>query len=780
MSTMKKVYLVLSLFCCCLIASAQNTFIRDFRFPQSVTISDGNPAAPNVAPFIRKLAEGNNKSIRATFFTIAFDQTLRINTREPDFVYRVENSKFRLSGDISYKGFEVSDLLIPVEVRFELRLKRSNGSLKNIPLTAVVNNERPEATGFTNTDTADRVFTDYAIVNPVFRFSNSNEFEKRISIINDYYRIVAELEDGFLLLQTVAPADLDRFRANQKNLTDAANIYASVKNRKLEQQLPLQTTDPARFIEKSRAYEVLLNRRQQEMTVLWNTLHLTFYDRGITQMKRGNLPRAVELFYWALEVNPGFSPALLRLAEIDYERGDLHEATCKADDILLNFPADPVTRQQTFSLLDDIHLRYVALGNKDVSAKNFARALDHFETARQLCLKYRQINCSERLTIGIAAAKSGIFNDLLDEARDFIVLNDLDRAESSTKAAISYQENNPKEVRDGITGPALLQTIRQKKYDQLIQKAMRYTDQRNYTAALTLFEQADQMYTSYQLSEAGNLRELVLMAARPRALELLYEGTSNVKINRLSEAKENYRTSVALQQRYGLLPEADLKKHSESLRNAIFSRECLNAQQEIDAAYNRGQQLQWKGDYLAADAAYARALNVKNTNPDCGCTTDSVEAERKNILPAVTYLDLMNSSRAADESGNYQRAIDRFLDASTYFAANHVGTFGLDHQPDLFIHIRNKGSNGLLNYAGDYYRERGELEHALELYKLLLARGYSRKALEGSLYQLGDRLARRDFPLNQTASWKELVLRYTNGDKNLKRLRAGYKKGFKR
>ena len=52
-----------------------------------------------------------------------------MNTREPNPVYRVESSKLRLSGDTRYKNFDVSDLLIPAQVKFELRLKRAKNIL---------------------------------------------------------------------------------------------------------------------------------------------------------------------------------------------------------------------------------------------------------------------------------------------------------------------------------------------------------------------------------------------------------------------------------------------------------------------------------------------------------------------------------------------------------------------------------------------------------------------------------------------------------------------------
>ncbi len=759
--------------------SSQNTFIKEFRYPQRITIADGAAASPNAAPIIKRLAEGNNKPPRSTSFFIEFDQVIKLNTREPNFVYRIENSKLRLSGDIRYKNFDVSDLLIPAQLKFELRLKRANGSFRSEYLTVLINGEKPETTGFTNTDSIDKAFVSFEPVNPVFQFENSNAFENRIKLINDYYASIKELDEGFTILQTVAPENTDAFRQNQKNLVIAENIFNAATSIPFESRLRLAESDPGRYISKKSAYADLLNRKKYEMNLVWSTLHIKFYDRGIYQFKKGNLPRAEELFLWALEVNPGFSPALLQLAEIDFNRGRILEAICKADDILFNMPTDPQTREYTFGLLNEIYDTYIRRGHAEVQKKNYAAAIEQYESAARLCKKYQEVRCDAQLNEGLSSARTGIYNDMLDEARDFIILNDMERAENSVLEALNYQERYRNEVHDIIQGTSLLKSIRQKKYDQQIQRGIRFTDQRMYDAALAAFDAADSLLNYYQLTEVKNIGSTILSAARPRAIELLYEGEAFVKNNNLTDARYCYRKSLDLQQKYNLTGEKDLLKHSESLRKGIFTQQCLNVQNEIDNDYNQGQRLEADGNYLEANNAYQHALSVHAANRDCGCQVDSIESSVIAIRPAVTYLELMRSSKESESSGNFQLAIENYEKASGYFAANHIGTYGIDHQPDLYRYIREKGSNGLVNYSGDYYRERGDLDKSLSMYKLLLDRHYDRKLIDGSLYKLGLKLGQRDKPHNPGSSWKELVVQYVGGDKNLKKLRSGYKAGFR-
>ena len=100
---------------------AQNKFVTEYRYDQKITISDvGNSSTVRI---IKILAEGNGKSPRSTFYYLSFGQVLKVITREPKFVYNIESESMRLSGDVNYKGFDVSDYLLPIEVKFVFRQK---------------------------------------------------------------------------------------------------------------------------------------------------------------------------------------------------------------------------------------------------------------------------------------------------------------------------------------------------------------------------------------------------------------------------------------------------------------------------------------------------------------------------------------------------------------------------------------------------------------------------------------------------------------------------------
>ncbi|MFN0188954.1 MAG: hypothetical protein ACKVQV_09650 [Bacteroidia bacterium] len=756
---------------------AQNKFIKEYRYEQKVTISDGGNS--NAGPFIKILAEGNGKSIRSTFYYLSFGQVMKVITREPKFVYNIESESMHLSGDINYKGFDVSDYLLPAEAKFALRQKAKSGLFWDRPLSAKVDTGKIGLASYNDIDTISPQYTSFDLINFEFKFGNTSQLEKKVARINSYYSTISDLDRAFGLAQGVNPYSFENFRNNQRNLVEAENILKSAFDAKHENHLPLNALDPGKYLEKRTILNNLLVSKRVEFNQVLSTLHLTFFDKGLSFIRNKNYSKAQEYFLWALEVNPMFTQALFQLAFIDFTHGNLHEAVCKSDDILYNMPVDRETKDFTFDLLKEIYFVYIQQGDNAYSKKKYLKAIDEYESARSICEKYNGVPCSEELNRGMSLAKAGIYKEYLDEARELVIVNEFSRAEIITQTAIQFQQNNKKYISDGTEASNLMEAIRQKKYDFTISQAIRLTDQKMYDSALEKLEEADRLAELHHLKPNKDFRTFTFNAARPRTLEFIFEGGSYVKSNNLAAARTKFSMATDAQQKYFLMEDKEINKQLETLRKSIFTQQCINAQVSVDSAYNKGQDVEAEMNYLAANASYEYGVSVANNNRECVINIDSLESAIRNIRIAVTYLELMKDVRNDEIKGRFQLSMDNYEKATKYYLEFKVNSFGLDHDPDLFAFIKNKGSNGMLNYAASRYREQNELDHSLTLYKVLIDRNYDLEMIEGSLYKLGFQLGQTDKKLNPGSSWRELVKVYTNDNKKLKRLCKGYKKGFR-
>jgi tetratricopeptide (TPR) repeat protein len=481
-----------------------------------------------------------------------------------------------------------------------------------------------------------------------------------------------------------------------------------------------------------------------------------------------------------MEVNPLFAPALLQLALIDFRKNDLLETVCKADDILYGLYPDRDTKDRTLDLLQDVYESRIDRGNTNFQQrKNYYKAIDEFEEARRICEKYSTIRCSDELYQGIKLSKNGIYRDHLESARLLIQSNDLTKAEKRVKDAINYQYQNSKDILNNTEAIALLKGIQQKRYASLITKGKNFIDQRLYEAALTTFSEATEMKNENDLVEDPNFGNLVNSAARPRIIELFYEGEALVRVNDLGAAGDRYKKASDLQLQYGFSNDKDINKHRELLRKSIFSKECINAQESVDKAFKEGQANVDVANYIAARNQFELAIKTADDFANCGIDITDVKSANVAIRPAATYLALFSDFKIKEENGDYREAIDLYNKATRYFMENKVASFGIVHELDKFTYIKEKGTGGLINYAAEMYTEQDDLDKGLILYKLLLSRNYDVKLLEGSLYTIGYKYGLKEKNANPGFKAKELVKQYTSNDKKMKRFEKGFAKGYK-
>ena len=201
---------------------AQNKFVTEYRYEQKVTISDGGNS--NAGAFIIILAEGNGKSSRSTFYYLSFGQLMYVITREPKFVYNIESESMRLSGDVNYKGFDVSDYLLPAEAKFALRQKAKSGLFWDRPLAAKVDSGKIGLASYNDTDSISPQYTNFDLINFELKFGSTAQLEKKVAQINSYYSTISDLDRAFGMVQGVNSFAYENFRNNQRNLVESENI----------------------------------------------------------------------------------------------------------------------------------------------------------------------------------------------------------------------------------------------------------------------------------------------------------------------------------------------------------------------------------------------------------------------------------------------------------------------------------------------------------------------------------------------------------------------------
>ena len=759
--------------------SAQLSPIKETTQKVHIVVNDDQVDARDIT---RELAIGNNKPPRNASFSIDFTQIIRTNFREPNIPVSITNDIIKLSGDINYKGFDVHDVLYPASFSCVGRLSSKSGGTRDFPMTSPVVSNKSENMSFNYADT-NRIFQNLNIVNQKVKYNDAviKYFKERIRLINDYYASAASLDNTFALLQSINMNDAENWKVIKQKIDNAESQILTVDNKHYYQSLSLQENDPAKLKHKLTECKNFAADSRSRFNYMMANLHVLFYDRGNSFMMKNNPAKAEQYYRWSLEVNPLFAPSLLQLAIIDYQRNELRETICKADDILYNLHPDPETKERTYDLIRDVYDAHIDKANYQLQQrKDYYKAVDEFEEARRICEKYNTVRCDEALFNGIKAAKTGIYRDHLEKSRLYVQSGDLVKADKAVDNAIQYQLANSREITDNSEALAIRKGINQKLYDNKITIAKNFTEQKQYDDALKAFDDADQLKYQYELTASADIKDRKLAAARPRISELFYEGESFVKLNDLKSASDRLKSATALQTKYDLTGDKDINKHKELLRKSIYTQECINTEEQIAGLAKEGDAQKDKSNYLEASSNYTQAIALAKEFKDCAIDIAAIEASELEIRPAATYLTFMRDVKLKMENGDYRECLDIYSKATKYYTEKNIADFGIDHEPDQYRYIRDKGSNGLIYYAADLYREQNELDKALLLSKLLLSRNYDVKFLEGSLYTLGYKLGEREKLQNPKGKWKNFVKQYSGGDKKLRRLEKGFSKGYRK
>ena len=774
-----RTYLLFFIVLLSITSEAQNPIIKETRYTQKVTIASGSNSSPDAHSILNRLALGNNKNIRSTQFFIEFDQKLIINSREPLKIYRIENAELRFTGDVRYKGFDMVDFLSPNKLTYDLKFVLKSGVAKSQLMKSTINNFKPESTDYSSDD-ASYEFSSQKLENHTFYYNSTtkNNFEEQANYIDEYYKQIINIEQGFQLLRSINPNQIDDYQLMQRRLSDSKSILQYIEQQNFANNLELNRNDPAQLQPKLSAYQIAFNNKEQECLHIWNNLYIAFYERGLLASRNRLFLKAKDDFFTSLRINPSFAPALLQLAILDFRAGELEESSCKADDIIYNLNPDPETKQETFNLLNEIYEAYVEEGNIYLKKLNYNVALKSFNDAEKICKKYSVIRCTNELNEGFKSALNGKYNLFLDKARNEVSVNNLNQAELEVNNALKLQRENSNFIVSNKLGVDMLQAIKQKRYDALIGQGKNLTQQKKYNEALLLFGQADSLLYQFHLNEASSIKEIQLSAARPLIEEKISNADEFSNKNDLLKARMELKYANDLQARYSLQNDSIINSKTDRIRKKVNTQECLNFQNEIDKLFKQGQEYIDQGQFLSANTSLESAMKIASKNTNCMLVTDNVVKSLGEIKPAVNYLTLLQKSKDAESNGDYRNSLIEYSKATQYYKDLNVASFGLVHEDDQYRYVRDQGSNGLRFYTADLYTETGKLDQALLLYKLLLVNNYESKNMSSSLYNLGFKTGELDKKKGIVDRKKE-VKKYTASDKNLKRFEKGYKKGMK-
>ncbi|RNI26073.1 tetratricopeptide repeat protein [Rufibacter latericius] len=714
-----------------------------------------------------------------------FEQREKITRSGDQVEINASVKNLRVRERVLFREFDFADALTPTVINAKVQLiGREDKVLQTFDISNKSLGQDGTAVLVQTSlkDTSDFSGYKLRVVEKKLGFSAGNHgaVQERLTWVKRYYEADDRLAQLSRDLQLINPNDIDHLTAHIDRLKVLERELDHLYDSRMERELALNQHDPVQLRRRVRDLDGRFKERGIALEQMWARLPEIFYNRGLELAMNGNSRAGREFFERSLQANPVFAPAHLQLARLDFKEGYLKEAGLRTRELLNRMQVDPETYRFGQELALDIQNAYVRQGEQLNNQGKYRQAIEQFEQAQEFCRSISRLTCrSEVWEEGIAFAKNGLYDNLLQDGRQALNQKNLAQAEKLAKEAQQFARNNKSAIDSDAAASTLMRDVQQQFYVGYLADGRKALQTKQYSAALMAFEKGKSLASDYSLTPAADAEKLLRQAARPVILEKIAEGQLQANANKLSQARTLASEVNNLQIRYGLVNDKELDGKFRTLNQGIFSQECANAQAAYNQHYQRSLQLSSEHKFAQAAAALDQALASAKENGGCAIPSATAEVELARIDVPAHYQELLQKANDLIQQNKMAEAVKVYQEASQHFASADVARFGLENAPLLAYALAHE-NKAFVAEAARYAAAQGDAAGALDLVKRLVSLKYTKYNLNQLQEQIGQLLATRDAQANPKGDYKQLANTYTGGNKDLKTLNKAYQKHFKK
>ena len=729
---------------------------------------------------IQEIAKQPRKNAYNTQITFSFIAHTRITKKNNNFTTYFDLKNFNCHGDVFYKEFNISDVLLPSRITFSAQLLGQNNRVLanyNVPDYSLNTNRNNFIFNYIDTLRQNNVTFQLGAVSFIYDEDTKRNFYNRLNLIDNYYNADLQLEKLYTDLGQVQPDNIDMLTYDQTVLANAQNYISETDRLKLDQALELNFFDPLDFIRKYVEFKNQAFNLQIAVNQTLSRLHEIYYNKGLEFIVGKNDNSARMMFQKSLEVNPSYAPPMYQLARMDLMDGNYEACAGRVQNLFNNMNPDPGTYKLCSELAKNLFDAYVMQADNFYNSKNYQDALNSYLKTENFFKSVRGYDCPATIYTKISLARVGIYNTFIDNANAYLRQGKLAEAEKEINDATAYQNNYAADIKDNKAATVVLTNIRQVEYKMDINEGKTQLTAKNYPAAFASFQKAEAIEKSFGITRSYELPGLLKTAAKPVIIAELNRGMELSNQNQLQEARNVLQNMITLQNVYGLSDDKTIINLLAGLRKKIFSQECQNAQNEFDAYIEKAKADMQSVRFIDADNEFTNAGKVVTLNSSCGIDRNLLDSMRLSVLPAITYQKVLVEVNGLLNSGNYENALNRYMDAEDHYYRLNVEKFGIKHTM-LIDFIKNQ-ENSFVIYAVTFFLNKEDPEKSLQLMRELKNRNYKSSKLKNEQKLLGIKLAVRDLKAGSKLPPKQAVIIYTNNDSWFKNLSKAYLKVFK-
>jgi hypothetical protein len=766
---MKTRFFFIFIMCACLNSQAQMQILFQSDQTKSYLLSYANSNEVSqqvINEILDAIAKVIPKPVYQTKISFNIDENIKI-TRDKNLVsIYVDHQNFVLSGDVLYKGFDMTDVLVPSKYEFTADLRRIDG-------TAIAGFLQPK-TDFTPAfsevilqyiDSLPANAYNFVINLTKFYYDDAarNRFRDKAMLIDQYFSADIDLNNMSKQLSGIDPKAFEEVEKTQITLNSIKSMLDNISNAVFWQVLHIETYDPLKLNFKLIEVRNAFSEIQDQLSQTKSALPRLYYDKALKLYNDKKIQDAKTAFEKSLGYNSSFAPSQYYLARIAFETNKTDEAKQQIHKLYAIRDIDDMTRKAAHALAGSIEWVDMNMAARLLTGGEYAEALSAVDNAETFCKSIPSYTCNDTIELIRRDCHLGIYSADIKSSGNLLVQKKFQEAENEIDEAVRYQETFSKYIPDKSEALEMKQKIKIEEYDFLMTEGKEKMTAKDFRAAFTEFSNAKSIENDYPVRKDKLLPELLKKSKLEILMLDIDDAEKAVSSNSLTSARNILRHVIDEQRIYGLIDNSTLSSRIENLKISVFNQECTNAQNEYNAKIALATTAVNAASYIIAETYYQEASQIILANPDCGIKDDQMVTGLKNVEKPAQYQRLLGQCNDMVKNGSYAIAIESYNNLTSFYNNNSITKYNINHQP-LHFYISSFES-GFVSYGITWFIDAGELDQAMFLLKLLRQRNVVKSSTKVQQITLARAYAITDYKANNTLNAKLKVTEYTLGDK---------------
>jgi hypothetical protein len=750
---------------------------RNYTFNFSLNNQQGSPEITRF--IIDALAQGSNKPAFNVNYSISFDQTLELLLVNNVMQINTKNNFIQPTGDVYFRNFYVGDLLLPTSINLLVNIVDERGSsLRSLQISNLNKSNGYGTIINTNMMPVGSHKLGLQVVNMMLYYDAQalNDFNFRTGLINEYYNSNMMLDNAQNKLSSIVFVSPDNIENTTAILQQVDNDISLIEARNFVNVLQLTMQDPINLLNRTAALRNILTQKRMSVNMAYASLDAYYYTKGLEAISNKSISLAATLFNKSLAVNPLYAPSAYQLARIKFEEDNLVEADLKLREVWFNMNPDPNTYQYALTLFKNLYNEYLEAGDKLANANNYSAALEQFDKAQKLCREINGVVCNESVKLGIRNCRQAIYNGLLIDAKKIAEEGNNNDAYNKFNQAKNYASDYPKDIQDRSYEANVEKALKFNEYKNAVNNAKDAFSKADFSASLAGFETAHDLEGKHGFSPSIIPLDTEQQAAKGVIKNKMNELLEMANKNDFDALKSQLAKYEEMQTFYKLDSDKDINTPKNTIKEKLKNYTCDMANKKFEDLVQKAKASIASNNYIIANDNYENAIKIANENTVCGINLTSISDEKMNIVAPATYQKFINTILDLQMNGSFNEAVTKYKEALAYHAQFYLSKFNLPKK-SLFDFAKDNFKNAALDFVANDFRKNGQIEEALQLYKLLINRNYPLRNINDDLFSLGKSFGTRD-KSNGVANYKTKIMEYTGDDKSLKNFKKGYLSAF--